>query len=719
MADEDIKIVIKQKGTIPVYTTTKMAGSDIITDETLSGKGTSSLPLKISEEIIQEIHNAGKVDDVKVDGQSVVVDKIAEIDLTGKVDKVSSADKVYGTDSQGNQTTYDVDSFGQVDDVKVNGASVVENKIANVTVPTKTSDITNDSGYITKSVDDLTNYTKTSDLASVATSGSYNDLSNTPTIGDGTLTIQKNGTTVATFTANQTGNVTANIVADQQVQADWNEADTTAPDYIKNKPTKVSDFTNDADYQNGTQVSNTVSGAINTHNTSNDAHSNLLTPITQDIDDIEALIPAQASEENKLADKNFVNSSVATNTAYFIGTFNSVEELEAYSGTLTNNDYAFVVSTDAAGNTVYDRYKYNADTQQWIFEYELNNSSFTADQWAAINSGATSEAIAQININTGTISEHIADKNNPHEVTKAQVGLGNVDNTSDLNKPISTATQTALNAKQDTLTAGTNISISGSTISATDTTYTGSDGITLTGTNFTNSGVRAIASGTANGTINVNTNGTSADVSVTGLGSAAYTSSGDYATSAQGEKADTALQPNDNISELNNDAGYTTNVGTVTSVNNVQPDANGNVTISIPSSDVTDVQIYGVSKVTSGVANLNVVEQVTSLPLSDVWMGRTVQYVGIDYPANDIYRGYYYIYETRPYGDHMSRTGWWQLNTQPQGGASSVSNLTDVELTNLTNGQTLVYNSNSSKWVNGNAGVTITYNAETEELTIS
>lgn len=40
-------------------------------------------------------------------------------------------------------------------------------------------------------------------------------------------------------------------------------------------------------------------------------------------------------------------------------------------------------------------------------------------------------------------------------LTKVDVGLGNVDNTSDANKPISTATQTALNAKQDTLTAST------------------------------------------------------------------------------------------------------------------------------------------------------------------------------------------------------------------------------------------------------------------------
>lgn len=39
-------------------------------------------------------------------------------------------------------------------------------------------------------------------------------------------------------------------------------------------------------------------------------------------------------------------------------------------------------------------------------------------------------------------------------LTKADVGLGNVDNTSDLSKPISTATQTALNGKQATITGG-------------------------------------------------------------------------------------------------------------------------------------------------------------------------------------------------------------------------------------------------------------------------
>lgn len=98
----------------------------------------------------------------------------------------------------------------------------------------------------------------------------------------------------------------------------------------------------------------------------------------------------------------YVNSSVSTNTANFIGTFNSVSDLEAYSGTVTNNDYAFVIGTDTAGNTVYNRYKYNGTV--WVFEYALNNSSFTAAQWATIQSGLTSSDKTQIGTNTTNIA---------------------------------------------------------------------------------------------------------------------------------------------------------------------------------------------------------------------------------------------------------------------------------------------------------------------------
>jgi hypothetical protein len=76
-------------------------------------------------------------------------------------------------------------------------------------------------------------------------------------------------------------------------------------------------------------------------------------------------------------------------------------------------------------------------------------------------SDAPSDHTLLSNIGTNThaqIDTHIANTSNPHSVTKTQVGLSNVDNTSDVNKPISTATQTALNGKftQRTITGTTN-----------------------------------------------------------------------------------------------------------------------------------------------------------------------------------------------------------------------------------------------------------------------
>jgi hypothetical protein len=68
---------------------------------------------------------------------------------------------------------------------------------------------------------------------------------------------------------------------------------------------------------------------------------------------------------------------------------------------------------------------------------------------------ATDSVLVALGKLQAQITAHIANTSNPHSVTKAQVGLSNVDNTSDANKPVSTATQTALNAKENTITAGT------------------------------------------------------------------------------------------------------------------------------------------------------------------------------------------------------------------------------------------------------------------------
>lgn len=127
---------------------------------------------------------------------------------------------------------------------------------------------------------------------------------------------------------------------------------------------------------------------------------------------ISKLIPNDATIDNNLATKEFVNSTVATSTATFRGTYNSLAELEAVADA-DINDYGFVVQTSGSA-TVYKRYKY--DGSAWVWEYDLNNSSFTAAQWNAINSNADASKISQIEANRLAIAQLDAGKANASDV---------------------------------------------------------------------------------------------------------------------------------------------------------------------------------------------------------------------------------------------------------------------------------------------------------------
>lgn len=87
-----------------------------------------------------------------------------------------------------------------------------------------------------------------------------------------------------------------------------------------------------------------------------------------------------------------------------------------------------------------------------------------------------------------------------------------------------TLTQDSSNGHIITLTPSSGNAMS-VTIPDNNTTYTAGTGISLSGTTFSNAGVRSIVTGSSNGTISVNTNGTTANVAVKGLGSLAYKSS--------------------------------------------------------------------------------------------------------------------------------------------------------------------------------------------------
>ncbi len=167
------------------------------------------------------------------------------------------------------------------------------------------------------------------------------------------------------------------------------------------------------------------------------------TPISE-TNDIKALIPAQANKDNQLADKNFVNSSINSSAAYFIGSFATYADLLKWQNDnptkATNNDYAYVEQDETHNNEGW-RYIYVKTNEEtvgtWKAQFKVNDTPFTAAQLAAINSNITSDKVT-------TFDNHVVNKENPHKVTKEQVGLGNVDNTSDLNKPLSTAASEAL-----------------------------------------------------------------------------------------------------------------------------------------------------------------------------------------------------------------------------------------------------------------------------------
>lgn len=236
----------------------------------------------------------------------------------------------------------------------------------------------------------------------------------------------------------------------EQQQADWAQTDDTAVDFIKNKPNldvycrkdatnvhtggydqyiydfveSIGNVTIDAQalwvrllYPNGELVSETRVGPGNIRIVKNGVTLNLnpayFQALVEAITGIRAVIPEQASSSNQLADKDFVNSSIATATATFRGAFNLVTDLHLSVSathaqiatalattvqTADNNDYCYVQIPTADDTPTefasVERYKFNGT--DWSYEYTLNNSGFTAAQWAALNSGITSGLVAKL-----------------------------------------------------------------------------------------------------------------------------------------------------------------------------------------------------------------------------------------------------------------------------------------------------------------------------------
>ena len=109
----------------------------------------------------------------------------------------------------------------------------------------------------------------------------------------------------------------------------------------------------------------------------------------------------------KIVDGNVTKAKLAQEVLDFLeeyladfkGTVETTAALKALTG--DKNDWAVYKHNDANNNVIYSRYRYDASyndntTGHWRFELDVNSSSFTAAQWAAINSGATSSIINSV-----------------------------------------------------------------------------------------------------------------------------------------------------------------------------------------------------------------------------------------------------------------------------------------------------------------------------------
>lgn len=106
-------------------------------------------------------------------------------------------------------------------------------------------------------------------------------------------------------------------------------------------------------------------------------------------------------------------------------------------------------------NTISDFVKSVNDSQ--LSEIYIDNTDVTSGDTVCSSINKLQSQNSNIKSN---LSSHVNNVNNPHGVTKYQIDLGSVDNTSDVNKPISISTQNALNLKVDkttSITAGSGL----------------------------------------------------------------------------------------------------------------------------------------------------------------------------------------------------------------------------------------------------------------------
>lgn len=194
--------------------------------------------------------------------------------------------------------------------------------------------------------------------------------------------------------------------------------------------------------ETGEQITSAVNGAKSELQTAIDgkvAKTDITTVIAESSAASDTKVPSEKAVASALEEVK----AVASTTYKYKGS-------DTYENIAAKEDPAVGdVWNSTTANGVYPKgtnYAWNGE--EWdALGGEVDLSAY---QLKSITVGETPTTVeAAINANKTAIDAHVAKQDNPHNVTAAQVGLDKVNNTSDAEKPVSTAQQAALDLKQD------------------------------------------------------------------------------------------------------------------------------------------------------------------------------------------------------------------------------------------------------------------------------
>ena len=261
----EIVVYIKNnKSLIDGITTGKVSVDDIVDNltSTATNKPLSAKQGKALKDLIDGIVVPTKVSQLTNDAGYLT----GHQDISGKQDVITDLATIrsgasLGTTALQEETDPTVPAWAKSSTKPIYTAAEVGALPDDTVIPSKVSELTNDVGYLTQH-QDISGKADTVDLSAVATSGSYNDLTDKPTIPILPTNVSAFNNDAGYLTQHQDISGKANTADLATVATSGSYMDLANKPSIPTVPTNVSAFTNDSSYTNEQYVDNAITAAL-------------------------------------------------------------------------------------------------------------------------------------------------------------------------------------------------------------------------------------------------------------------------------------------------------------------------------------------------------------------------------------------------------------------------------------------------------------------------